>query len=125
MAEGAIHVKGLRELNRAFAQVSKELKKEMRNELREAAEPARAKAESLAVANISNIGGYWSRVRLGVTQKSVYIVPKARRRGGSPRPNVGVLLLEQAYEPAVQESEPEIRDRLEGWLDDLAHKADF
>lgn len=121
----SIRIEGIRELNRAFAQISLEVKRDNVRKLREATEPARAKAEELAVSNIRNIGGRWSQMRLGVITRGVYLAPKARRRGGSPRPNLGGLLLKRSMLPAVREAQPEIVARLEVWLDGLAGQNGF
>jgi hypothetical protein len=115
-----IEVQGIRELNRAFADISKEVKTQMRKELAEAAEPARAQAEALAAGHIRNITPAWSRMRLGLVVRGVYLAPAARRRGGSPRPNLGGLLLERSMLPAVEEARPEIFARLETWLDGIS-----
>ena len=91
-----IRVENYRELQRAFSQLEKEVKAELRNELKHVAEPAREEAERLALANISNVGPKWSQIKLGVTTRGVYLVPKAHRRGGSPRSNLGGLLLKRS-----------------------------
>lgn len=122
---GAVRVEGLRELQRAFALISTDLRRDLRSQLAQAAEPARSRAESLAVSSIRNIGGRWSRMRLGITTTAVYLAPKARRRGGSPRPNLGPLLMKDSMLPAAEETLPEIRTRLEGWLDELGGEAGF
>src|SRR5690242_2565980 len=105
----AVHVEGLRELQRAFALISNDLRRDLRKQLAAAAEPARSRAESLAVSSIRNIGGKWSRMRLGVTTSAVYLAPKAHRAGGSPRPNLGPLLMKDSMLPAATETLPEIR----------------
>jgi hypothetical protein len=91
----AIRVTGLRELQRACNASEREVRLGVRAKLREAAEPVRARAEELAVGSIRNIGPVWSRMRVGVTPGAVYVAPRARRRGGSPRPNLGGLLMRE------------------------------
>ena len=122
---GAVEVRGLRELDRAFLEVSKDVRTGMRKELREVAEPVRSAAEELAAGGIRNIGDRWSRMRVGVTSKMVYVAPKARRRGGSPRKNLAVLLLTRALEPALAQHQEEVVHRIEGWLDGLIDKNGF
>jgi hypothetical protein len=102
-----------------------QLQKQLRVELARVGEPVRAQAEQLALGNITNIGGVWSRMRLGVTRSYVYIAPRARSRGGSPRPNLGPLLLNQAMWPAAKQHEPEVVARLEGMLDRLGAQNGF
>lgn len=121
----AVAVEGLPELQRAFRQIDAGLQKQLRAELAEAAEPARTQAERFAVENISHIGQRWSQMRLGVTARYVYLAPKARRRGGSPRKNLGTLLLQEAMWPAAEDKRPEVEARLELWLDRLGVEAGF
>lgn len=120
-----IQVEGVREVQQAFARVDIGSRRELQKELAVAAEPARVEAERLAVANITNMTERWSEVKLGVTTKSVYIAPRARRRGGSGRRNLAGLLLHQSLLPAAHGKETEIRGRLEVWLDGLQARAGF
>lgn len=124
-AFAGIKVENQAEVMRAFGHVSAGLKKEMRAELQKVAEPVKPAATRLAHANITNITGRWSEFKIGVTAKSVYVAPQARRRRGSPRKNLGVLLLEQAMWPAVEQRTPQITREFERWLDSLAARADF
>ena len=126
MATGSVKVKGLRELNRAFKAMGKDVQKETREELRSLGEPVRAAAEQLSVARIRNIGDRWSTMRVGSTTKLVYVAPKARPRGtGTPRPNLAPLLLGRAMEPAVEASEPAVMAGLEAMLDRLGNRNGF
>jgi hypothetical protein len=121
----AIRVTGLRELNRAFAECDKELKRELARELKAAGEPVRAAAQGFAASRIRNIGPSWSQMKVGATAKSVYVAPKARRRGGSRRPNLGPLLLDRAMEPALDAKSDEVVKRLDGMLDRVGRRAGF
>lgn len=118
MATGAVRVRGLRELQRDFKKMSKDLSKELRKELKEAAEPVRSSAEKLALGKIRNMprSPDWAGMRTGVTARSVYVVPSRRRRGGSGRTNLATLLLERAMDPALQENEDKVVDRLDDML---------
>ncbi len=116
-------VEGLRELNRAFARSSGDVKKGMRAELRKVAEPVKPVATGLAQANIQNIGGRWSEFRIGVTQAAVYIAPKARRKSGSPRPNLAQLLLKKSMIPAVKSKEGDIERGFDEWINGINHRA--
>lgn len=121
---GALAVEGLTELDRAFAQLGRDVKQGLRGELLKAAEPARSAAEQLARGEIPRIGGRWWQMRLGMTSKDVYLAPKSRRRpGGSPRPNLGVLLLTRAMFPAAEQMEPLVAAQLEGWVGRVADAA--
>jgi hypothetical protein len=119
-----LRVEGLRELNRAFAQASKDVNREMRAELRAVAEPIKRVATGLAQASLSNLGsGRWSKFRIGVTQTAVYMVPSARNRTKRHRPKFGVALLEKAMIPAVKSKEGDIERGFEVWLESINHRA--
>lgn len=124
---GSVRVHGLRELNRAFAKLSKDEARELKEELVRVGEPVRAAAERLAVADIRNLaeGDRWGRMRLGVTSRLVYVAPRARRRGGSPRKNLAPLLLERAMFPAVDQNEHRVRAGLKRMLDRVGRQAGF
>lgn len=114
-----VRVKGLRELQRALNRVNKAAAKTVRDELKQVAEPVKQSAERLAGERITNIGPVWGRMRIGARSSSVYIAPRQRNRGGSPRPNLGVLLLERSMFPALDENEHEIVRGVERALDHL------
>lgn len=120
-----VAVEGYQDVSRAFRKMDKDAAKALRDGLKRAGEPVRVEAESLAVGKIRNIGGDWSRMRLGVTSRYVYIAPKMRNRGGSPRANLALLLMERAMFPAAKTRENEVRQELEGVLDDLAARNGF
>ncbi len=122
---GTVRVKGLRELDRALNAYNKDVKKDMRKELRVVAEPVRALAEQMAVGNIGNIGSVWSRMKLGVTSRVVYVAPRARNKGGSPRSNLGALLMEQAMQPALDSRTDEVINGLESWLGRVGDRHGF
>lgn len=118
-------MRGLAELNRAFKQVEVGLRTDLRAGLLDAAEPVRTTAEDLAAGNIRNIGGRWSQMKKGATGRIVYVAPRARRRGGSPRPNLGGLLMREAMLPALDRRQREVERKLETLLDRLGSKAGF
>jgi hypothetical protein len=125
---GPVTVKGLRELQAAFAHADKETNRLLRAGLREVAEPVRAEAEQLAVERIPRVGPRWSRMRTGVTRKVVYVAPRERglrTRGDDPRrrPRFGTLLMDRAMEPALERHAPEIEAAVEHLLDEVS--ADF
>jgi len=116
MAGEIVRVRGLRELSRAFALADRTLSRELSSSLREAAEPVRAEAEALAVASIPRIGLPWSRMRVGVTRKSVYVAPKERGGKGRSRPNLAGLLLGRAMQPALERNIGEVEDAVDDVL---------
>lgn len=125
-ASSAIRVKGLRDLQRAFGIADRSLQKRLRSTLREVAEPVRAEAEALASDNIRNIGEDWPLMRVGVTQKLVYVAPqeKGRRSGsqdGVARPNLAPLLMDRAMSPALDNNASQIEDALDEMLGDVGN----
>lgn len=122
MSAGASRVEGLNELLRACKASEKEVRLGVRAKLREAGEPVRARTEELAVSNISHVGSTWSRMRVGVTAREVYVAPRARRRAGSPRPNLGGLLMRKAMSPALDQKRDEVVSMLEHALDEIADR---
>lgn len=118
-------IRGLAELQRDLTKYAKDLKKELRTELALVAEPVRATAAGLASSRISHIGSTWPQMRVGVTSKSVYVAPKAHNRGGSPRPNLGAMLMGEALEPALEQHTEDITRGVESLLDHLANRNGF
>lgn len=121
---GPIRVKGLADLNRALRVADKDVRVGVRAELRHAAEPVRADAETLAAIQISNIGIPWSRMRVGVSQGSVYVVP--RKRGtkvrSRKRPNLAVKMMNEAMQPALDRNKDDVERRLNAMLYTVAAK---
>ncbi len=120
-AAAGIKVKGFTELNRALKNADKETRLGIRKVERQVAEPVRVDAQELAVREISHIGNQWAAMRIGVTQKLVYVAPKQRRKRGSPRPNLAGLLLKKAMEPALEKNRAEIERAMEEALDAMAN----
>lgn len=122
---GEIRVKGLADLNRALAQADRDVRLGIRAEYRKVAEPVRADAEQLALGNISHIGVPWSRMRIGVTQRAVYVVPKQRGVRGKDRrrrrPNLAGLLYPQ-MQKALDQNAAEIERSFNQMLFDVASK---
>lgn len=117
----------MRELQRLFARAGDEARRELRSELRLVAEPVRGDAEALAASSIRRIGIKWSRMRIGVTQKLVYVAPRQRGVKGRGvdkrrRPAFATLLQERAMEPVLRRNEPRIVADLEGVFERLAEK---
>jgi hypothetical protein len=121
VADGTgVKVKGLKELQRDFRRISKKVDKGLSAELKQAAEPVKTEAQQLALGRIRGMPRTprWAGMRIGVATGRVYVVPSARRRGGSPRPNLGGLLLEQ-MDAAVEAKQAEVLERMEDWLDHI------
>lgn len=119
MAGSMVKVEGLREFQRACNKAPKDARKEMRKRLKAVGEPVRAEAERLAAGGISNIGPRWSRMKTGRTASGVYVAPRARRGGGTPRPNLAPLLLTRAMIPALTNKSEEVVREFEDMIDNL------
>jgi hypothetical protein len=122
----AVEVRGLRELQAAFAKADRETRLGLRGALREIAEPVRRDAETLATSSIPRIGPKWSKMRTGVTRKLVYVAPRQRgvkTRGADPRrrPNLATLLMDRAMEPALESHEPALELAVDHMLDEVAN----
>ena len=121
-----VHVKGAAELEKAFRDLRRDVLAELRPALLAAAEPVRRTAEEMAAGQVSNMTEPWSRMRVGATARhGVYVAPKSRRRGGSPRPNFGGLLLSRALLPAVEEKQGEVVNALEAAVTVAAARQGF
>ena len=125
MPSATVEIEGLRELQRNLAKINRGAAGAVRKGIRNAATPVARHAEGLASGNISNIGPAWSRIRIGSPSGQVYLAPKQRNRGGSPRPNLAGLLMNEAMIPAVGDKRREFLKAVEKTFDDLADSAGF
>jgi hypothetical protein len=119
MPRQAVRVRGYRELVKAFDGAEKQVRRDFKAELRDVAEPVRAEAALLAATAIPRIGLKWSRMRVGVTSRVVYVAPTSRstRDPARKRPNLAPLLMGRAMEPALQHHQDEIVGRVDRFLD--------
>lgn len=117
----AIHVEGLRDLDRAFKAADVALNKDLRKTLTAAAEPVRSGAEALAISGIPRMTVPWSRMRIGVTAHSVYVAPRKRgsRVARSKRPNLASLLLGRSMLPALEQNRERVLQEFDGLLEDV------
>ena len=123
MADNAVRIQGLRELEAAFKAYGRGMEKGVAEALDAAAEPVRSEAEALAVVAIDRSAVDWTRMRVGVTRRTAYIVPEQRGRGtpqNRRRPNVKERLLGLAMEPALAANVGRVEDEFEEALNDLA-----
>lgn len=122
----AVVVRGQRELIGLFARADKESRLELRKTLREVAEPIRSDAERLAAAGIPRIGPRWSRMRVGVTARLVYVAPRQRGARGRDnprrRPAFATLMEQRAMAPALARNEAQIEARVEEAFEKIAHR---
>lgn len=103
-------VKGLDELNRAFALARDETQKSLPQLLKFVAEPVDRDAETLAA--IHGAGVAWSQFRIGVVRTAVYVapVPKGTRIVKRKRKNFASRLLNVAMIPALNKNRAVVED---------------
>ena len=125
MANTGLTVRGLRELQVLFAAAGPVANRTLKDTLRQVAEPIRADSESLARSNIPRVGVAWSRMRVGVTRKAVYVAPRERgTRGRTPhsRPKFADLMERRAMTPALEQNKAQIHQRVDDAFSVLAEK---
>jgi hypothetical protein len=130
MASGVtVRVSGLRETTRAFRRISKSLDSELVDGLKGAAEVVRTDAEQFALGRIRNMPASprWAGMRIGVSSAkgSVFMVPSARRAGGSGRSNLSKLLMERSMDPAVEKNAAKVIKGVDNLLGKLAGENGF
>lgn len=104
-----IVVTGLDKIQRDLARSVPAVSEGLRVGLREAAEPVKRDAETLARTQIPGMRraavspAPWSEMRIGVTQRAVYVAPRQRRRTNQSlrRPNLFDLIMNRSFEPAL------------------------
>lgn len=122
MAARTVRVKGLRDLQRDFRRLSKDLSKEVRDGLREAADPVRQEATRRFTADITDaFSSVESAVgyRVVVRQRGV-AVEQSKRRTTGLRPDFGRLQMRKALEPALDSKQDQVVKGVEKVLDKLA-----
>ena len=120
----AIRVEGLTELVNGFKKADRGLASEVRSALRDSGEVVRTDAQGRASREIRNIGEVWPRMRLGISGSNiVYVVPRTRRSKGTPRRNLGKLLIDRAMDPALAENIHVVEHDLEAALENLNQNA--
>lgn len=122
----ALAVRGMADLTRTFSHAPADVKREYRKELRTFANPVKVTAESLAVSEIRRMfdSPQWAKMRVGITQKLVYVAPrqrgvKSRGRGTLKRPNLGNLLADRVLEPSLEQNRGRIEHDFEVMTDRL------
>ena len=125
MADKAIRVEGLRELEAAFRVYDAGLVKGLREAMEASAEVVRPDAETLATSAIKRSSVDWTRMRAGVLGRVAFVAPveRGRRTQRDPRrgrPNVKTRLMELALEPALEQNVSRVESEFEDQLTDLA-----
>lgn len=123
---GAVYeIEGLREFQKNLAKIHKGAAKAVRDGIREAAKPVALRVEQRALGEIRNMGPPWHQIRIGAPAGQVYLVPKTRNRGGSKRPNLSRLLLNEAMLPGVGDKREEFLKAVGKHFERLTDSAGF
>ena len=141
MPAATIRVRGAKELEAAFLEMRREVLLGLRTEILSIAEKVKDDAHRRSNVDIGNMpdSPRWAEFRLGVTTTShfgalaaiglgaaatpmIYIAPKARRRGGSPRGNLAPLL-QNVMQSAADAHEEELWAGIEALINSSSAKA--
>lgn len=122
MAENAVRVEGLRELERAFKLYGRGMEKGLREALEAGAEVVRPDAQALAQLAIKPGLIPWSSMRVGVTRRTGYVAAATRgTRKVSRRQKEAfkTRMLDRAMEPALLRNVGNVEREFGDALDDL------
>jgi hypothetical protein len=120
MATATIRVKGLRELDRAFKSMDKELQRDLRTRLKKAAAPVVSSAQS----KISRYqGASTGTIKPVALAKGVVVRQNAKKVTGK-RGDFGALQMRLFLE-ALEENEDEVVRAVENLIDELADRNGF
>jgi hypothetical protein len=121
-----VNVRDFQKVIRAYDRVGKAAKKSVRDNLKFAADPVLQTANRTSAPAIRNLkeGSPWSKQRIGVTQRVVYMAPKVRGRNKNiRRPNFRDLMMDRVYVPSLRVNADEVEKRLGSRVfDDLVHE---
>lgn len=121
MAVGTVRVEGLKELNRAFKNVSKELQKELRVGLKKAAEPVATDARRRAAR-------FGAKTAAGIkpsARGTSAFVRQSNRKTSGRRPDFGGIQMAAAFLPALAANEDAVVREVEHLLDRIADREGF
>ncbi len=126
---GTVVVKGFTELQRALKNADKDTKDLVREAEKNVAKPVQLEAQRLAVTEISGLrrtnmktGAEWALMRIGITQKLIYVAPQQRgkKKGSQKRRKFGPILMDKAMEPALERHSAELQHLLEQAMERMA-----
>lgn len=119
-AAGGVVFRGMRELNRAFLQVERNVRDDFIDELKKEAEPVAASARS----RISRYRGAQTSTIKPVTRYHNVLVRQGARKRTGLRGDFGALQMRHLI-GALHEHKDAIDDKIDGWLDWQGRKAGF
>jgi len=126
VGEGTVPVVGLRELQRDFKRMSRELSRRIDRTLKEAADVVRDEAQQRAAGksppfNPATVSGYRSRVR-GFGRS---YVEQSRGKTTGKRADWGVIQMKKVLLPALYAKGDEIEGKIDEMLDRLGNDYGF
>lgn len=109
-------VRGVEELNRAFALAGTSVRKEIKSRLRYYAEPVRRDAQTLGLS--IGAGAEWSQMRTGATRTMGYVAPVKRgtKIESRKRRKFATRLLSRAMVPALNRNRVSIGNKFDAFL---------
>jgi hypothetical protein len=138
MAQGAVAIQGLKELQRVFAKMEDDVAGDLVMELQEAAEPVRKLTEQYILGGGGGFPGmrgiaasrdasYWSSMRVGVSKRdaTAFISPSWRSNKGTLQGAQLALQYRFRMEGAVEDRGDEIEQQLEKMIDRIADHYGF
>ncbi len=118
--DATVRVYGIKEVNRAFREIDKDLAVQLGNDLKEAAAPVVSAAKGKEKWRGASINTIVAR-RTGLR---IFVYQNARKVTGR-RGDYGALQMKQALIPALDESADEVYSHVERVLDRYANGAGF
>lgn len=127
MATGQVHVKGLRELGRAFKEMDADVAKELSKELAKAGEPVAKKASQYIVSggggfrSISGVAarpGHWEAMRVGSSRTlgRAWIAPAWSSRKGTLQGAILAVHMRFRMEGALEDEADAVQEVVDEWL---------
>ncbi len=118
---GAVRIKGLREVDKAFRDMDKDAAKDLRKSLVEAARPVAETAQGL----LSRYRGASVRtIRPRAVARGAFVTQGAKKTTGL-RGDFGVLQMRQVMEPALEQNEAKVMEGAERAMDALSRRNGF
>jgi hypothetical protein len=111
----AVHVRGLKELNRDFGKLSKSLQRELQAEVRKLAEPA-ADLIRREAAGHNFSAPTLAGIRPG-SRRGGAVVRQSRGKKTGTRADFGSIQYRLAFIPGAEEARPIVEKGVEDWLE--------
>lgn len=133
MATGQVHIKGLKELGRAFVKMDKALAKEFSGQLAEAGKPVAKRATQYTV---SGGGGFpamrgvaarsspWADMKVGASRGlgKAWVAPAWNSRKGTIQGQILAMQLMFRMEGALEDESEAVQRLVDKWLEQLGEE---